>query len=275
MHFWNDTVFPALSGVFADVIGILPNLLGALSILIIGWILAGLLRRVVSRLLDKVGFNGLAERAGIAGFLERSGFAKPPSWVIGQLIFWMVLLTFLLSAAENLKLGALVNTLQSFVAFIPNLITVAFMLVFGVVLANFVGKLVQGAASEAGMEIGGIVSKIVSNLIILIVVVIAISQLKIESSVLLIVFGALLGAFGLAIALTLGFGTRNIANNIISGVYARKIFSVGQTVRVNNVEGEIIDIGTASTVIKSGKKTIAMPNHMLIENVTEHETPDS
>ncbi len=271
MSFWNETILPALEGVFADIIGILPNLFGALTIFVMGWIVASLLRRFISRLLDKVGFNGIVEKAGITSFLHKAGYAKPASSIIGQLIFWMVLLTFILSAAESLQMHAVANILQQFVAFIPKLIAVAFLLVLGIMLARFVGGMVQGAAAESGIEFADLIGKIVSNLIVISVAVIAISQLEIESGILNILFGVLLGAFGLAIALTLGLGTRTISQNIISGVYARRGFQVGQKVTVGDISGEIREIGTVNTVIKSKKGLVAVPNTCMIEDFTTIE----
>lgn len=274
-EFWNGTVWPGIQGIYSDIVGILPTLLGALTIFVVGWILAGILRRMVSRLLDKVGFNAVVERAGISGFLQRSGYAKPPSAIIGQLVFWMVILTFLLSAAERLQMQAVVSTLQQFVAFIPNLITVAFLLVFGAVLARFLGGLVQGAASESGMDFGEMLGKLVSNLVIIAVVIIAISQLDIEAGVLNIILSALLGALALAAAITVGFGSRNVSRGMISGVYARKGFEVGQQLKLSNVEGEIVEIGTVSTIVKTkaGKK-VSIPNHLMVEEIAEFTSED-
>jgi len=271
MGSWTETVFTALNNVLSDIVGVLPSLLGALSLILIGWILASLVRRFVSKLLDRLGFNSIVEKAGISDFLHNAGFLKPASWVVGQLIFYMLMLLFILSAAESLQLNALAETLQKFVAFMPNLITVVFILVFGVMLARFIGGMVQGAAAEAGIDFANVIGALVTNIIVFAIIVVSVTQLEIESDVLNILFASLLGAFGLAIALTLGFGARDVARNIIAGVYARKLFQGGQRLRVGGAEGEILEVGTVSTVVRTAKGRCTIPNALLIDQIAEVE----
>ncbi len=267
MGFWNDIILPALRQIVAQILAILPNVLAALAILIVGWIVARLVDSVVTRVLQRLGFNRMAERAGIGSFMKNAGFTQEPSWVVGKLMFWLLMLTFVLSSAEMLHLTMVAETLQKLVAFLPNVIAVIFMVVFGALFARFVSRLTRGAAKEAGLDIADFLSKLVNYLIIIMVVVIAINQLEIQSSVLEIAFAALLGAFALAIALTLGIGTQSVAQNIISGVYARRMFRVGDSVRINHTEGQILEIGTVSTRIRNAEDIVSLPNKMLINEV--------
>ena len=265
MSFWNDVILPALSGIVQDVLGILPELAGALTILLIGWIVARVLGSLVGKLLGKIGFDSIAERAGIADFLKRSGFQREVSWIVGRLAFWTIFLMFLLSAAEALRLTALAETLQKAVAYIPNLIVIVLVLVFGALLSRLAGKLVTGAADSAGIDFADMLGKLVANFILVAIAIIAISQLEIQSAVLDYAFIALLSAVALAIALTLGLGTRDVAQGIIYGVYARKIFEIGQVVRIGDQDGELIQIGTINSVIKTPDEIVSMPNKALIE----------
>ncbi len=267
-RFWQEKILPVLAGILDSMLASLPNFLAAVIILLIGWLVAKALDALVIRLLRRIGFNRIAEKAGITAFIRNAGFTREPSWVVGKLIFWLLMLTFLLSAAETMNLTAIAVTLQKMVAFIPNIIAVVLIVVFGSLFARFVGGLVRGAAREAGIDFADVLGKLVSNIIILMLVVIAFSQLEIKSGVLEITFGAILGAFGLAIALTLGMGSRNIAQNILAGVYARKSFQVGQQVHVRQMQGTITEIGTVSTVIHTAEeKIITLPNSMLVDEI--------
>lgn len=269
MKFWEDMLLPAIKAILNDILRILPNFFAAFILLLIGWIAAKMLDSLASRLLKRFGFNKVAERAGISSFLKNAGFTQEPSWIVGKLVFWMLMLTFLLSAAETLQLDALALTLQKLVAFMPNLVIVVFIIVFGAMLARFLGRLVQGAAVEAGIEFASFLGRLVRNVVIAAIFVIAISQLEIRSAVIDIMFAALLGAGALAIALTLGMGTQNISKNIISGVYARKTFQPGQVISLNGQEGEIVQIGTVNTVIHAESKDILVPNTLLLQEITE------
>ena len=273
--FWNNIITPAFESITASIIGILPEVVGALTILIVGWILAKIAGRLIAKLLAKIGFNSIAERAGITEFLEKSNFKHEVSWVMGRLVFWTIMLLFLLSAMEALHLSAMVQMLQKAVAYIPNLIVIVFVLVFGALLSRLAGKLVTGAAASANIDFAELLGKLATNFILLAIIIIAISQLEFHSEVLDYVFIALLASIALATAITLGFGSRDVAQGIIYGVYARKIFKSGQQVTIMEQDGELIQVGTINSVIRTKKEIISMPNKALVEGIVRIKVDDS
>ena len=268
MEFWQAVIVPALQGVMQDILGVLPKLLAALVILLIGWLVAKLLENLVSRLLKRIGFNSLAERAGIEGFMRNAGFKQEVSWLVGRLVFWMLVLVFVLSAAETLQMDTLALSIQKVVGFIPNLILVIFILVFGAVLARLAGRLVRATAMDAEIDFAEFLGKLVHHVVLIVIIVLAVSQLELDSSVIDTSFAAIIGAVALAVALTLGLGSRQISYNIICGVYARKTYQIGQAVRFADAEGEILQIGTINTVLKNHDGMVCIPNRALIDNTT-------
>lgn len=265
--FWDEIIVPAFNGIIGSIMDILPQVVGALTILIVGWILAKIISSLITKLLGKIGFNEIADRAGITEFLSKSNFKHDMSWVMGRLVFWTIMLLFLLSAVEALHLTAMVEMLQKAVAYIPNLIVIVFVVVFGALLARLSGKLITGAAASAGIDFADLLGKLATNFILIAIFIIAISQLEFHSEVLDYVFIALLAAIALAVSITLGFGTRDVAQGIIYGVYARKIFTAGQQVTVMEQDGELIQIGTINSVIKTDREIISLPNKALVEGV--------
>lgn len=266
MEIWTNVVLPALEGVLQDILSILPRLIAAVFILLVGWLIAKLLENVVRRLLKRIGFNGLAEKTGISNFLKNAGFQKEVTWIVGRLVYWLLLLIFLLSAAETLQLDTLALTIQKVVSFIPSLVLVIFILVFGAMLAKLAGRLVRASAIEAELEFADFLGKFVNNVVLIVILVLAVSQLDIDASVLDTTFAALIGAAALTITLTLGLGSRNISYNILCGVYARRTFEIGQYITVKNTTGTIVKIGSVNTTLETSDGLINLPNRMLIEN---------
>ncbi len=269
MRLWNETVLPALRSVVQEVIGILPQILGAVLIVAVGWLISRIAGNLVGRLLSRLGLNRAAERTGVSGFLEKAGFTHEVSWIVGRLVFWMLMLIFLLSASETLHLNALAGTLHEVVSFVPNLLVAILILVVGAFVARTVGRLVRGAAANAGIGYAVYLEKTVNAAILVAVVIIATSQLSIESDVLEISFGIAFGACGLLVALTLGLGTRRIAQNITCGVYVRRMFRIGQPLKVENEEGEIVEFGAVNTVIRTSEGLVSLPNSFLIDGVVK------
>jgi len=81
-----------------------------------------------------------------------------------------------------------------------------------------------------------------------------------------------LGAIAITLALAFGLGAREIARSLTSGRYARADFEVGQTIRVGDVQGEIVRIDVAATTLKAGGSTIRIPNSVLVERIVIIET---
>lgn len=268
MELWNEVIVPAFQKILQDIIIILPKFIAAAVILLAGFIIAKIFEGLARRILKKIGFNKLSERTGIEDFLKNAGFNREISWLIGRLIYWMLILVFLLSAAETLELTALALSIEKVVSYIPNLIVVILILVFGAMLARFAGRLVRATAMDAEIDFADFLGKLVNNVVLLVVIVLAFSQLELESNVLDTTFAALIGAAGLAAALTLGLGTRKIAYNIICGVYARKTYRLGQKISLEDVSGEVVQMGTVNSIIRTDAGLLSIANANLIEKKT-------
>lgn len=273
MDFWNNIIIPAFEKILQNILDLLPNVVAAIVILLVGWVVAKLMENLVRRVLARIGFNNLAEKTGINGFLKNAGFKKEVSWLVGRLTFWMLLLVFLLSAADTLNLTTLAFSIQKVVAFIPNLIVVILILVFGAMLAKLAGRLVRATAMDSELDFADFLGKLVTNVVLVIIVVLAVAQLELQSTVIDTTFAAMVAAVALAIALTLGLGSRNIAYNIMCGVYARRTFKIGQTIRLGDLQGEIVHIGTINTSIQNSEGLHTVLNSEVIE--TRSVIPDA
>jgi small-conductance mechanosensitive channel len=278
MTFWDEILLPAFQRFTGDLTDILPNIFAAMIIMVLGWLIARGLDVLIRRILERIGFNRVAESIGILHFLQNTGYGHEPSWIIGKFVFWVLFVLFLLAAAETLQMTVIAATMQKLAAFIPNLIAVVLIVMFGSLFARVLSSLVRGAASDIGLEFADLLARGVQIVVLMMVLVMAFSQLEIHSMVLEITFASLIGAFGLAVALTLGLGSRGVAQNILAGVYARRSFHEGQQIRIRGHQGEIVQIGTVNTILrKNDDTTITVPNTLLINEVAvtpNHTSPE-
>jgi len=133
-------------------------------------------------------------------------------------------------------------------------------------LAQLVNGLVRGAAEGIGLEYAAGVGRIAQGLVIIIAISVAISQLEVKTALLnhVIVIGLI--TVGLAIALAMGLGSREIAGQILAGIYVRELYQVGQQVRIGEVEGQIEEIGTVkTTVLTDDGELVSLANRSLLE----------
>ena len=201
---------------FADVV---PRLIGALVILLAGYLLARLIEKGVDRLLRRMRLNAALERGGVMEAVERSGSHLNPTRVISNLVFWLVMFAVLLLAANALGLQSLADVFQELVSYIPSVIAAVVIITVGIVLGDFVGGLIM--ASAGGIHGGPTLARVGKGGVIVLAIFMALQELGIATDIVTTAFAILFGAVALAMALSFGLGTRELAGEITREWYTR------------------------------------------------------
>ncbi len=196
-------------GSFVSGIGeALPNILAAVVILLVGWIVAKILKAAVGRGLKLVRFPTLAEKAGIDGFLEKGGIKRSSTDLLGVLVYWLVMLLVLVTAVNALGLEVASQLLNQILLYIPNIIVAVVVVAVGLYAANFVSALVMTAAANAEIEEATFVAALSKYALIIFTFAIALNQLRIGEEIVANGFLILFGSASLAAALAVGLGGR-------------------------------------------------------------------
>lgn len=194
-------------GIFTDTIGdiadFVPKLIAFLIILIVGLFVARTIRRLVSTLLTRIGFDGWMDKSGIGGPLERAGFADSGRF-IAQIVYYLIGLLVLKLALSAFGPNDISDALDGLIAFIPKLIVaIAIVIVTGVV-ANAVGDLLRGSLS--GTEHGATLTRLATAAIWVIGVFAAIDQIEFAEDIVDTLFTALVGSLSAILILKFGIG---------------------------------------------------------------------
>ncbi|MGN5592593.1 mechanosensitive ion channel family protein [Stutzerimonas nitrititolerans] len=265
---WSQSFLGAMSALWAPIAAFIPRLFGALLVVAVGFLVAKLLDTLLSKLLAKVGLDRLVAGTGMTKLLGRVGIRVPISTLIGKIVYWFVLLIFLVSAAESLGLARVSATLDMLALYVPKVFGAGIILLVGVLLAQLVSGLVRGAAEGVGIDYAGGLARIAQGLIIIISISVAIGQLEVKTELLNYVIAIGLISVGLAGALALGLGSRELVGQILAGIYVRELYEVGQRVRLEalDLEGEIEEIGTAKTLLLTDEgEVVSIANRVLLE----------
>ena len=193
----------------------IPQLIGAIVILIVGYIVAKVLQAIVIRVLKGIGFEGWMERGGVKQFFERADTRQTPLSIVGKLVFWLVFVIAIVMATDALGIRQVSAVLSQLIAYIPNIIAAVLILALAGLLANFVAGIVRGAT---GVDILGTVAQVA---IIVYAVFAALTQLGIAVQLTAPTFLIVLGAVALAAAIAFGWGGRHVAQDIIERAYDR------------------------------------------------------
>src|SRR5215203_208899 len=219
---WADAITLALSGALNDLVAFLPRLLGALLILLVGWLLARAVEALVARGLRAVRFNQVADRAELDQFLDRAGVRLDPAAVVGKLAYWFLLLIFVGAAFNAFGLPQVTAVINQVLAYLPNVAVALVVLLVGALLATFAANLVRGASGAARVGDPGLLAGLARAAVLGFAVLIALNQLQIGAAIANTLFVALVGEIALAAALAFGLGGRDVAARILEDWYARR-----------------------------------------------------
>lgn len=191
----------------------LPQLAGALVILLIGLIVAKLVGAAISGILGRVGFDRLMSRAGVTAFLQRTGTSLTPSKVFGKIVFWFIFVITFTMFASALGVPQVSGFLNRMIGYIPRVFAAIAILFLAAVVANFLAALIRGATGN------DVFARIGRYAVVVYAVFAALTQLgiavQLTANTLLI---ALAGA-ALAVGIAFGWGGRDVARRLVNRAF--------------------------------------------------------
>jgi small-conductance mechanosensitive channel len=217
-------VITSFQAALALLFEFVPRLVGFLVIVLIGWLVSSAIARGVTFLLRKVGFDRVGDRIGLTRVLAQSNIKTDAADVLGKLVYWFLFLIFLVPAVNALGLTAVSDLLGRVVGYLPNVFVAILILFLGTLAATLVADIVRGAAASTRIGSPNLFSNLARYAILGFVVLVALEQLGIATSLLNILFTAIVGSAALAAALAFGLGGQDAARRYL----ARTESSLGQ-----------------------------------------------
>ncbi len=245
-----------------------PNLLLAGLVVVLGWLLARLVRWMIIRMSVIGRLESLSQRIGLESVLKRTG-VDSLGRVLGAVAYWVIILGTMMLAAEVLGMQPVIDGLQRVFAYIPTLFAALAVFLFGFWLADK-ARFVMGTMGEA-MGIGGgkVIGRILFIIILLFLTITALNVAGVDTTLItsniLIVVGSLFIAFSIAY----GFAAKEILTNILSSYYGKDRFKPGMRVRIGQDEGVIVSIDSIRVALRAGDREILIPTSRLVSDRIE------
>lgn len=215
-----DSLITGVTAGFSQFMQFIPALLGAIVVLAIGWAIAGIVGRLLERLLHAVRFDSVVSRIGVSGYLQQAfGPSFTGTHVMALMATWFIRLIFIQAAANIIAMPQVSVIINSIILFIPNLFVALLILVVGGIAAQGVGRLVGSAVSRSGLARSAVFSLIARYAIIGFAGIAAVNQLGIATNLLNILFTGLVGSIALALGLSFGLGGQGVAQDLTRNWY--------------------------------------------------------
>jgi hypothetical protein len=212
---WSVIVIEPVKAMLVRAATFLPTLIGILAILIVGWIVAAALKNVAVKLLKAIQFDVASEKSGLSDVLRKGGIKNTLSELMGGLIYWVVMLLVFMAALNALGMTVVASLLDKVILYIPNVIAAIFIISLGIFFASIIGSIVMTASMNAGIKQAKLLSQVTQTVIVIFAAIMTMEQLNIATAILNTTITVLLGAIGLAVAIAVGLGSKDIAGKLM------------------------------------------------------------
>ncbi|MBU2924243.1 mechanosensitive ion channel [Colwellia sp. C2M11] len=262
-----DKAYTGFMVIWHKVVTFIPDLIVAIVFLLVGWMISSMIKRFLNKTLIKIGFNTFLDKLGLDALLKKMEVTVTGSQIVSSLISIFFLLIFLLAALDIVGLTVLSGLIDTLVLFLPKLLASLAVLSCGFFVAQIVFNGVKIAAKNTGVDYGRSVAEVCRGIIIVITISLSITQLDIDVSLLNNIMTVVIASVGLAAAISLGIGTKSMAQEIVAGVYLREMYQVGDNIEVKDIKGTLASIGSvASKVMGENESITTVPNTFLLAN---------
>lgn len=263
MEAWLQSLWADFERFLSRTADYLPNVLGALLVLIAAWLLGRVFRYVVIRLLRAL--DGLLERVLPPGVQDH---VRIPVWAIrlvGGLIFWIIILIGLVAATRVLDIPLATRWLDNLLGHVPTAIAVAVIIIAGVLASLLLRDVVTTGARSAGIAQAQQLGIGVQVFALAVATTLGLDELGIDVDLLVAIIAVFLAAGAGGLALAFGLGARVYVANVMAARQVARLYRTGETVSIDGMEGVVASVGPTFVIIGTSGGALAVPAKLFLE----------
>lgn len=260
---WIEDMIDWARGLLEPLALYAPFVVLALLVTAIGWVVARLMRalaRVLIRRFERL----LLHKTGVEETRER----RVASQLVSDITFWAVFLLFVAFGVSLIGLPVLNEALAKAMSLLPAFLGAALVLIAAFFLADIVKRGVSSAAASSGLAYADLLGQIAKTLVLVVAVVLALELLHVDSTILVTLLAIALGAFLFGAAFAFGLGARATVANILAAHYLTRNYRVGQTIRVQEITGRIVEIKPGGVILDAPEGRVVLPAATVHESIT-------
>ena len=267
MNDWDNFIFSSVQEFGHKFMNAIPNILGALVILLVGWALAKGLSYIIRKILASRQFQQLFDRLHILSWVRQNNVDVAS--ILSRFVYWVIMLFFFIAASETLEWTAVSNTLSHLLSYLPALFSAVVIAVIGLYIAQLIRDFINTALRALEVGAAKLISTFAFYVIALIVILTALDQAGIDTTLVTSNLTLIIGAVMLAFAVSFALASKDILRNMLSAFYSRENFRVGDHIRIGEVEGHIVRIDRLTFTVRTDTTEVTLPAERLISEQIE------
>lgn len=255
---WSEITLTSLKAMGVKIMAALPNIFGAILILLAGWLITKVIIYLLKKVLKFARVDALTAKLNDLKIFGDSKIKLSMTKVITVFVKWVMMLVFLIIAADIMNWQIVSHEIGNLLRYLPKLFSAIALFMVGIYIAKFVKTAIQGFYDSFDLAGSKIISSLVFYIIAIIITITALNQAGIDTTVITNNVTIILGAFLLAVAIGFGLGSREIIGDLLRTFYARKNYEVGDTIKIGDLQGtvEAVDNMCLTLVTSNGKTLI-------------------
>ncbi|MDP3993209.1 MAG: hypothetical protein Q8Q05_03320 [bacterium] len=216
---WGTTTRDVVESVWNRFVDFLPNIIGALVVVLIGIIVALILNYIIVQILKAAQVQKwLGEQTRLVDVLKKARMRSELPEIAGGFVKWVVILAFLVPAAAILKVEGVQDFFEGVLSYIPRVLAVGFLIVFGSQVVEMIARLVRASVDSMGLTVAKLVEMVVRWAFYTSIAITSLFALGVSQQFTVIMFIGVVSALAIALGLSLGLGGQNHMNDLIKKI---------------------------------------------------------
>ena len=259
-------ILDAFERLIQSAVEYLPQLSAAILVLVIGWIVARLLRALTLRLAK--GADRLARSAGLTSAMEARKLRVSTAAILAEVVYWIVILIVIAVATNQLGLRMFAHWLDQLVSQLPNILSGIAIIVAGVVIANLVKDAVAAFTQSMPRAQGAALARAAQVVTLIVLALMGIDQIGIDVTVVTTVVAIMVGAFLGGLSLAFGIGARSFVGDLLGMRYLGSEYRIGERIRIDGIEGTVVEKKPTALLIETSEGQVKIPGKRFGESFT-------
>jgi len=206
----------ALFDLWNSFILFIPTMIGGLIVFFVGVIIGNGIAQLVEKLIDLLKIDPILEKVGFKQLTDKAGIRLDAGFFVGQIVKWLIILSFLVAACNIWNLSAVGDFIKSIVNYLPNVLVAIMILLAAIVLGEYFAKFVRASVAGAGLKYQSFLGAVSRWIFIIFGLIAALSQLQVASYIINTFFTGIVAMMAISGGLAFGLGGKELASELLA-----------------------------------------------------------
>lgn len=202
-----------------EAVHTLPGLMATAVLVLLGLAVGWLAKQVVYRVLRTLRFDRLCDRLGVSAIIEGLGLARSSSYLAGQIVEGLFVVTALLAGLNALGSPLTRNLVEQFFVYLPHMLAALAIVVIGALVSRFLGRSVLIAAVNSHIPTARMLAGLTRFFVLTVAGVAALDELGIGRTTIIVAFAILFGGIVAAVAIAFGLAAKDLARDLLTAQF--------------------------------------------------------